>query len=108
MAPHHWDMAQKLMNNENRQVFFQAARGHGKSELVSVGFVLWILLTCGSDKPQPFQICLVSSTDAQMRKLFQRIKNYIEGTSMLREILCPNNMHQATWNEREIITKNNV
>ena len=108
MAPHHKDMSDKLINEENKQVFFQAARGHGKSELVSVGFILWLLLTKGCDKPQPYQICLVSSTDAQMRKLFQRIKNYIEGTPMLRYILRPPNIHQATWNEREIITKNNV
>lgn len=78
------------------------------SELVSVGFIIHLLLTQGSNKTQPFQICLVSSTDDQTVKLFQRIKNYIEGTPCLREVLYPNNIHSAKWNEREIITKNNV
>lgn len=103
----HRDMIKKLMS-KNLQVFFQAARGHGKSELVSVAYTIWLLLSKGSDRNQPFQICLISATDDQTVKLFQRIKNYIEGTPSLRQVIYPTNIHSAKWNERELITKNNV
>lgn len=103
----HRDMISKLMS-DNKQVFFQAARGHGKSELVSVAYVIWLLLCQGSGRSQPFQICLISATDDQTVKLIQRIKNYIEGTPCLREVLFPTNIHSAKWNERELITKNSV
>ena len=108
MSEHHRDMANKLLNEDNKQVFLQAARGHGKSEEVSVAYPIYLLLTKGSNSAQPYQICLVSSTESQMRKLMQRIKNYIEATSILRELLYPNKIHEAKWNESELITKNNV
>lgn len=107
MGEIHHDMIEKLMS-KNNQVFFQASRGHGKSELVSVAYVIWLLITKGSNNRQPFQICLISATDDQTVKLIQRIKNYVEGTPCLRQTLFPVNIHSAKWNEREIITKNNV
>ena len=106
LADFHRDMAKKLLS-EDKQVFMQAARGHGKSEL-NVAFIIYLLLTKGSRKAQPFQICLISATDTQMKKLFQRIKNYIEAVPILRQELYPSNIHQAKWNESEMITKNNV
>ena len=107
LAEHHQDMSEKLCDFSKPQVFIQAHRGSGKSEL-NVSFVIWLLLTKGSNKAQPYQICLVSATDTQMKKLFQRIKNYVEAVPMLRQYLYPNNIHQAKWNESEIVTKNNV
>jgi late competence protein required for DNA uptake (superfamily II DNA/RNA helicase) len=76
LAPHHKDMANKLMS-KNNQVFFLAARGHGKTELVSVAYPIWLCLNKGSDNAQPFQICIISSRDDQTTKIMQRIKNYI-------------------------------
>ncbi len=108
MAEHHRQIANMVCDESFNQVFIKAARGHGKSEEVSVAFVIWLLLTKGSNKAQPYQICLISATDTQMKKLFQRIKNYIESIPSLRKYLYPPNIHNAKWHESEIITRNNV
>ncbi len=87
---------------ENNRLCFVAPRGHGKSELLGVGFPLWRAF----HSKTPLNILIVSATEKQAVHLLDRVKFYVESVPLLRDVLRPNNVHQTKWGGTEIRFKN--
>jgi len=84
----------------NRYVAVMLPVGHLKTTLVSICYPLWRLLT-----QQDYEICLVSSTLDQSKKILSQIQQFLSNTPWLQH-LVPND-RSYSWNKYQLLTTNN-
>ncbi|HUW48453.1 MAG TPA: terminase family protein [Patescibacteria group bacterium] len=78
-------------------------RGHGKTQIFSIAFPLWKLFT-EKDK----EICLVSSTIDQSRKIFSKMQYVLETNPFFKSLLPTDRRSPGggSWNSSQITTTN--
>ena len=103
--PFHHEIADILVNKENRKVSIIAPRGHAKSSLVACVFPLWHIFT---DVGQKF-IVLSSKTEGHAVRLLQTIKNALEYSMELRSVYGYWGQHSSRqWTRTEIVLKDDT
>lgn len=89
IQPYHMEWINMILNN--KRVTIQAPTGFGKTEILGRAFCLWISVT-----EQNKEMCIVSKTLPQARKVLAEIKECIEENEFLRdELIPPKKKH--TW-----------
>jgi hypothetical protein len=102
LAEHHLEMCG--LNVRNRFVCYEAARGHGKTELNSVAYPLWLAFR----STVPFEMMSVSGTEKQTKNVLRRIQNYCEAIPLLQDVLLPTDFHSGGWSATQMTFKNGV
>lgn len=98
----HYNIADVLMNDENKQVNIIAPRGHAKSSIVGGVYPLYHILHGDGAK----LIVLVSRTQDHAIKLLGTIKDTLDYSQPLRAIYGYWGQHSAkTWSKSEIELK---
>jgi predicted phage terminase large subunit-like protein len=111
-SPMHKELFQLLeqaVSERNARIAVAAPRGHAKSTVVSLAFVLW----CVCYRLEPF-IVLISNTEDQAVDLLATVKHELETNALLIQdfpvVGEPPNSKPAPkrWRKGEIITRNGV
>ena len=82
IRPFHMEWIKMIQNN--KRIALQAATGFGKTEILARAFCLWTAVT-----EQSKEMCIVSKTLPQARKVLSEIKECIEDNEFLRDELIP-------------------
>lgn len=103
LAPMHEEIIDAIMNDP-RHLVVMASRGHGKTQLLSIAFPLWIAFRTPERKPQ--EIAILSASLEQSTKILRHIKRLISSNPVLRERLMPEKLHDVKWSETQVELKN--
>ena len=100
----HYQIADTLMNNQNKQVNIIAPRGHAKSSIVGGVYPLYHIMNHSGAK----LIVLVSRTQDHAIKLLGTIKDTLEYSESFRQIYGYWGQHSARqWAKSEVELKDN-
>ena len=92
---------------ENRRLAFAAPRGHAKSTLVTLFYVIWSICY----EKEKF-IFILSATANQAQKLLSEIKVALQSNERLKqdfpEVFTKRENVQNKWTQHEIITENDI
>lgn len=101
----HYEIYDKLQNNEMKKVCVAAPRGTAKSTLATLVYPLWLAL---NKKPsEDIFIVIISESRAQSVNFISRIKYYLEEGDRLRLVYGRNGeKHSKRWREDDIILSN--
>lgn len=103
LARMHREIVDTIMT-EKRNIVVMASRGHGKTQLLSIGFPLWICWRTPAAEPK--MIIIQSASLDQSTEILRKIKSLVENNAILRERLLPDNIHQVKWSETQLELKN--
>jgi predicted phage terminase large subunit-like protein len=102
-------LLERASNERGSRLAVAAPRGHAKSTLVTLGYVLWSM--CYHSEPY---IVVLSNTGEQAQSLLANIKRELESNHRLREdfpLVCsipPQAKKPKSWRRHEILTASNV
>jgi len=84
IKPFHLDWINLIQSGEKR-IAIQAPTGFGKTEILGRAYCLWRSYT-----GKGIDMCIVSKTLPQARKILYEIKNTIENNELLRDLIPSN------------------
>lgn len=96
-APFHKEMFAIAEDERIRMAVIMAARGCGKSTLMTMAYPIWAILGVLKKK----YVVIISQTDDQARRHFASLKRELENNELLRTELGP--FQEDEWNSNSII-----
>jgi hypothetical protein len=97
------DMHREIINaimNDKRNIVIMAARGHGKTNLLSIAFPLWICWRTSSATPK--MITIQSGRMELATEILKKIKQIVMTNPIVRERLMPDSTHDVKWSETQL------
>lgn len=101
------DMHREIINaimTDKRNINIMAARGHGKTNLLSIAFPLWICWRTPAATPK--MITIQSGRMELATEILKKIKRLVETNPVIRERLMPDSIHDVKWSETQLEFKN--
>ena len=96
-APFHKEMFAIAQDEKIRMAVIMAARGCGKSTLITMAYPIWAILGALKKK----YVVIISQTNDQARRHFASLKRELENNELLRTELGP--FQEDEWNSNSII-----
>jgi len=82
----------------NRRTLLLAPRGHGKSSIAGVSYVLWRVI-CDPD----VRVLIVSNTHEQARIFLREVRHHLEGNAGFRAVF--GDLRAGKWSDSELLVK---
>jgi len=97
IAEFHAEWCDLLTGQNSRFVAIECPRGHGKSTVVTLAYILWRLW-----REENYEICIVSSTYDQSKKMIEKIRREINTNPYLKSIKTVDT--ESTWSKVQLDT----